>query len=76
MTRRGRCAEMEKAAALLADAGNPPLAPHLAANIRAAVGTFRPACVLDQLKACRAMLVFLTERKLSVLWCKPLGHTL
>ena len=42
---------MEKAAALLADAGNPPLAPHLAANIRAAVGSFRPACVLDQLKA-------------------------
>ncbi len=42
---------METAAALLADAGNPPLAPHLAANIRAAVGSFRPACVLDQLKA-------------------------
>ena len=44
---------METAAALLADAGNPPLAPHLAANIRAAVGSFRPACVLDQLKARR-----------------------
>ena len=44
---------METAAALLADVGNPPLAPHLAANIRAAVGSFRPACVLDQLKARR-----------------------
>lgn len=41
---------MERAAGLLADAGKPPLAPALAAAMRSALGDFRPACVLDQLK--------------------------
>ena len=41
---------MEQAAALLSDAGKPPLAPALAANMLAALSDFRPSCVLDQLK--------------------------
>ena len=68
---------METAAALLADAGNPPLAPHLAANIRAAIGSFRPACVLDQLKA-RLLHTLARRMRAPVLSCTnmpPHDHT-
>ena len=45
-----RCGRMEQAVVLLSEAGKPLLAPALAVAMRSAIGDFRPACVLDQLK--------------------------
>ncbi|KAK9818230.1 hypothetical protein WJX72_009142 [[Myrmecia] bisecta] len=44
------CARMEEALAVLRDAGSPPLAPVLAAEIEESLQELKPHCVLDQLK--------------------------